>query len=418
MNLILRDREARAQQIDDLHNNYPDLVIVSLRLNIVGGEKNVLNLQWVLWEIDQQIKMQLDASIISRNLYESLDGRYILYTIKGDVKTIKNIMIDIESMSPIGRIVDIDVYNDTPISRTDLNKPKRKCIICESDADLCVRSKKHSKEDVMNEINAIARTALIDKLYNETIQSMIDELKLYPCFGLVSYEDSGAHSDMDFHTFEKSIEALKKAVKRYLEADLEPEMLNQIGRYAEKEMFEATNGVNTHKGLIFLLGVFLPSYKHAIEYQLPLNDLKKYIVHITKSIVGDYYNQLGDATSHGDQVFIRYNVKGIREICTRGLEDVLNHDIENPYNKLVRLMSTVEDTTIIHRFDLKMLKLVQKDMKDYLMMGGYDTYPNIYKSLSETYKKRGISPGGSADLWVLSTLFDKTRYLLKQKEVI
>ena len=52
-------------------------------------------------------------------------------------------------------------------------------------------------------------------------------------------------------------------------------------------------------------------------------------------------------------------------------------------------------------------------MKDFLMMGGYDAHTNLFERLSETYKKRGISPGGSADLWVISTLYDRTRYLIK-----
>lgn len=413
MNLILRDREARAQRIELLHKANPDSVIIALRLNIVGGEKNKLNLQWVLWEIEKLISIRLKSKIINKETFESLDGRYVLYTVDGDPLDIKKSMIDIESTSPIGRLVDIDVYTDTSISRTDLNLPKRKCIICGNDADVCVRSKQHPLDEVTDKTDTIAKNALIKIIYDETIDAMIDELKLYPCFGLVSYEDSGAHSDMDYKTFELSIEALKKTVRDYLEAEMDPVILNQIGVDAERRMFDATNGVNTHKGLIFLLGVFLPTYKHAIEHQLSKNDMKKYIELITKSIVGDYYTKLHTANSHGDEVFIRYNVKGVREICLKGLEEVLEYDVENPYDKLVRLMSIVDDTTIIHRFDLKMLKLVQNDMKDFLMMGGYDAHTNLFERLSETYKKRGISPGGSADLWVISTLYDRTRYLIK-----
>lgn len=71
---------------------------------------------------------------------------------------------------------------------------------------------------------------------------------------------------MDVFTFIDSTVALRTYFEQIVEAvatfDGEnlPTLFHQIrslGLFAEKEMFAATNGVNTHKGAIFSLGILV-----------------------------------------------------------------------------------------------------------------------------------------------------------------
>lgn len=93
--------------------------------------------------------------------------------------------------------------------------------------------------------------------------SLIDEVSATPKPGLVDLHDSGAHKDMDYKTFELSAHAIVPYLKEMAGLGLTfsgpPEelfaLLRPVGVEAEKAMFEATGGVNTHKGMIFSMGL-------------------------------------------------------------------------------------------------------------------------------------------------------------------
>ncbi len=83
--------------------------------------------------------------------------------------------------------------------------------------------------------------------------------------GLVCRDSQGAHKDMDYTTFVRSALALQGyftqahalgSATTTLEAQAVFPRLRALGLKAEQDMFAATNGVNTHKGLIFSLGLF------------------------------------------------------------------------------------------------------------------------------------------------------------------
>ena len=86
------------------------------------------------------------------------------------------------------------------------------------------------------------------------------EVGATPKPGLVDRHDSGAHTDMDYDTFAASTTAIVPYLARMFEAgytweskDFNAlfESIRPIGIEAEKAMFAATDGVNTHKGMIF-----------------------------------------------------------------------------------------------------------------------------------------------------------------------
>jgi holo-ACP synthase/triphosphoribosyl-dephospho-CoA synthase len=411
MNAVLDAREARSELIHKLVNAYHESVVVA-KLNVVGPVKQQSQFYWVLRQAMHHIEKTYKALILDKHIKDSADGPYVLYVIQAEPTLLKKAMIQFEASLPAGRLLDLDVTREASVSRTQLGYPKRKCIICEEDADRCARSQAHDLESVLATMNDIANQALILLIKNDTIQAMKDELSLYPCFGLVSYKDSGAHTDMDYTTFEQSINALEETIEAYLDVPVNPARLKAIGQAGEQAMFRATNHINTHKGLIFLLGIFLPTLKQAIQSNQSVEDLKEMIKQLSKDIVGNYYDHLKDPKTNGDYVYMNYHIKGVRQLACNGLEEVFV-DIDNRYDLLCHLMSQVDDTTIVHRFDVRTLRAVQKDMREFLQLGGATAHWSIYQSLSDAYKKQGISPGGSADLWVLARVFQTVNYLIK-----
>ena len=76
--------------------------------------------------------------------------------------------------------------------------------------------------------------------------------------GLVCPSRNGSHADMDCATFQASIDALQGYFGACFKAGFEGKEfrdLQRLGVAAEKAMFSATQGVNTHKGAIFLMGL-------------------------------------------------------------------------------------------------------------------------------------------------------------------
>lgn len=66
----------------------------------------------------------------------------------------KRAAIAIEDADPIGRLLDIDVYDSTgrSVSRYDLSLPPRRCLICDRPAHECARSRRHSLLELQRQI--------------------------------------------------------------------------------------------------------------------------------------------------------------------------------------------------------------------------------------------------------------------------
>lgn len=88
---------------------------------------------------------------------ESPSGRESYILVDYDGKDIKSITIGIEDKNRLGRIFDIDVFNreNEQISRSDLKKPLRKCLLCDKKALTCMREKNHTYEELIEEIEKI-----------------------------------------------------------------------------------------------------------------------------------------------------------------------------------------------------------------------------------------------------------------------
>src|SRR4051812_47765287 len=104
----------------------------------------------------------------------------------------------------------------------------------------------------------------IQTISQKALLSLLYEVSASPKPGLVDRYNQGAHKDMDFFTFMASSAALSNYFNDCVAEGVKysgqnPQelffSLRSLGVDAEKSMFEATDNVNTHKGLIFSLGI-------------------------------------------------------------------------------------------------------------------------------------------------------------------
>jgi len=109
------------------------------------------------WELFQHLCSKFWEILIFRGYSANFEGyirgydgpAYFVST-KSEAKEIKKICVESEETIPGGRMLDIDVMDSdgTPIGRSDIGLPPRKCFICENTAAICVSRKLHSREEI------------------------------------------------------------------------------------------------------------------------------------------------------------------------------------------------------------------------------------------------------------------------------
>lgn len=280
--------------------------------------------------------------------------------------------------------------------------------------------------------------SIIDKNINseivseKAVKALIYEVSISPKAGLVTRYSNGSHRDMDYFTFEKSAFSLKKYFKdcyNYRDIhklDEEEFFLNlrSLGKEAEQNMFKVTEGINTHKGTIFSMGILISILAASLKEKenFTLDDLVEQIKKVCKPLEIELGEKI-DNTS-GEKIFKKYGIKGARGLALSGYELVLNDgikkllyftnylDLETACILLLfYYIAMLDDTNIINRSDIETLKDMQREslyiFKKYMYEGLNDKEKFIredMETLNRKFVEKNISPGGSADLLIL-TLF-------------
>jgi len=398
--MILEAREKRFNLQRELVNKY-QLPLVVLRINYPGNKNNFI-VKTIYNLID------LNLVYVYKTEIEDAEGIVLIGIVDKDAVELKKEMISIEEQHPLGRLLDIDVYDNffKQISRSDLGFENRKCLLCDDVAHYCIRSKKHTLKEVQNEIYNIFVSYMSLHLTNNVLQSLVQELIIINKPGLITPLSDGSHIDMDYDLMLKSVQSLRpgfmKMVKYAFDSDLNS--CRKIGIEMENSMFAATGGVNTHKGGIFLMSAlifgFVKSLKDDLDWQSAIIESMR---GISSEIKDEFYN------SHGKDVYLKYGVLGIRGEAENGFS-LMFDNLDNDYLKvLFKIMSKCDDTTILYRHNLEILNYVKAEANRILDNFDIDEI----KKLDKEFIKRGISPGGSADLLGGVIFVNKIMGLLK-----
>lgn len=269
---------------------------------------------------------------------------------------------------------------------------------------------------------------------SKAVEAMLMEAICAPAPGLVDRFNAGAHDDMDVFTFMKSTSALAPAMYACSACGFSHEgmprelllKLREIGVRGEVAMFQATAGVNTQKGLLFIMGILCAATGAVVKrggfvtIEEILNYVKEMCVGIVKaeldSVADIYHDDISNEVvlTAGERLYVLYGLRGVRGEVEDGFPSVLFHALP-AYEKamevgaceddcllhaLLSLMSVVDDTTIVCRHGLNVLEEVKANALRIMNCGGALTKEGkqAIVALDESYSRRRISPGGSADL--------------------
>jgi len=238
---------------------------------------------------------------------------------------------------------------------------------------------------------------------NLAYNALIKEVELTPKPGLVDCFNNGSHKDMDIDTFYESAKAIKPFISEFLHYD-NFDNLREVGLRCEKKMFEATNGVNTHKGMIFSLAILCGAINRAKVFDSLQDEIKL----LCRDLVKNDLEKTKQAKTHGENFFKEVNHTGIRGEAQSGYATVFEKSLPfyekhlNIYGEdsamkltLLFLMSITDDSNLYARGGLESMDFVKNEAKKILHVEDLD---NNLLELDKMMIERNLSSGGSADL--------------------
>ena len=247
------------------------------------------------------------------------------------------------------------------------------------------------------------------------------ELDTTPKPGLVDQHDSGAHADMDYRLMQRSIHALRpyfvQLAQVAQQGPLTHPVISAIGIEAERAMLAATGGVNTHRGALFSMGLAivaagssLSEYSEFSEYS-DYSDYSEHSDFSLQSAIAQLAQTFPDTQgTHGSRAVSQYQAKGALAMAREGYEQLFSDWLPflrnlkqqgDPYahhKTLLRIMSQLDDTNILHRCGAEVASRVKAEAAD--MLAHFST--DALDDMNRRYSAENISPGGSADMLALT----------------
>ena len=254
-------------------------------------------------------------------------------------------------------------------------------------------------------------------------QALQAELDTTPKPGLVDKDNNGAHRDMDYALMQRSIHTLHPyfvQLARLGFADTLPThtAIRDIGIEAERAMLSTTNGVNTHKGALFSMGLAVVAAAHEKD----TDSLQTTI----KALAASFPDTNG---THGSKAKLLSKgttaIKGALDNAREGYEMLFaewlpfyierrkERDAHTLHKTLLRIMCDLDDTNVIYRTDLATAEEVKQEARALL-----DSFSKAHtaedkekriaaellalKDMDKRYTARNISPGGAADMLSLT----------------
>ena len=258
-------------------------------------------------------------------------------------------------------------------------------------------------------------------------QALQAELDTTPKPGLVDKDNNGAHRDMDYALMQRSIDTLhpyfvKLALLGCADALPTHTSIRDVGIEAERAMLSATNGVNTHKGALFSMGLAVVAAAHE-ERKIAANeeqilkernggeDVLVSLQTTIKALAASFPDTNG---THGSKAKLlskgTTTIKGALDNAREGYEMLFaewlpfyierrkERDAHTLHKTLLRIMCDLDDTNVIYRTDLATAEEVKQEARALL-----DNFAEAaLKDMDRHYTTRNISPGGAADMLSLT----------------
>ena len=434
---MLDARERRAHRQQELLEQYHK-PLICFTMNIAGPIKDSPLIRRGFARGQKLLSQQFFRAKLTPMYHDShmeSTGCEAFYVLDADPLTIKKFTTDIEDATPLGRLFDMDVLrpDGQKVDREELHLPGRRCLICGGPAKVCSSRRVHTVAELQSKTTEILTETLdawdTSTAAKQAVRALLYEVTTTPKPGLVDRRNSGSHTDMDSFTFMSSAAALypyfEACAKTGRETVDRPASetfaaLRPLGCEAEGEMLEATNGVNTHKGAVFSIGITCAALGRL--NRADWCDPARVLQEVAAMTMGLTQQDLADVTTEnavtaGQKLYAQYGITGIRGQVEAGLPVVLHHGLP-VLEKGLKLGYDINRAgcaalleILVHSTDTNMIARSSRERQlawvaRVKMMLAQTPYPDEADliALDDQFIAENLSPGGSADLLALTYL--------------
>ncbi len=452
---ILDDRTKRAELIQRYAKEFL-FSVIEVSLNIPGIKKDTLRFRAVHLHLLSKVLNTMDARLVYLEFQAA--GPFALLLSDTAPEKLKSLSIDLETETPLGRLYDIDIFSTSGV-KISRDNGLRRCIMCDEAAFICARRRSHSLSEISSAIEELIvhnvsfqnislcesfleihqrehpsstvcciptfRRGLAGVIGRYAQLALLSEVMVTPKPGLVDREGSGAHSDMDLHSFIASASVLGDVFAEMVQIGMDHEAdsvaqdmlpaLRQVGISGEERMMRATAQVNTHKGSIFSLGLMCGAVGYSLMHTCS-DSLTTIISKICEGLVKHDMSMM-DRSTYGKRLYLDHGISGARGEAEQGFPAVIRtrdrikllyelegsvfyHNLNSAsLQALVENIASFDDTNIAGRGGMHMLGNAKKMAQTYLDNGGVASDKDLtsLRGIGNQFKSWNISPGGSAD---------------------
>lgn len=434
---LLAARDSRAARQRELLAQY-GCPVVSFCMNIAGPVKQSPAICRGFREGQERLSAALGAARLPVAFCEeriAATGCEALWVVDGPVQQLKEVCMEIEERDALGRLFDLDVLalGGGKLSREDLGFPPRPCLICGQRGKGCASRRLHTVRELQEKTDDILSNYFATR-DRETLAAAAGRALLYevcttPKPGLVDRWNNGSHRDMDVFTFMDGITALlpyfKEAVEIGQETAGEPpgrtfRRLREAGLRAEKAMFHATEGVNTHKGLIFSLGCILGAVGRLWTPEGPCREAQRVLEMCRQMVSPAVEADLNSLTrsaarTEGERFYMSTGLRGARGEAADGFPAVWQVGLpafrtalgrgvtleKAGIAALLALMQETADTNLVARGGMEGWRWAAEQAAK-LLSEGDDLSDEAVRKFDQEMIRRNLSPGGCADLLAIT----------------
>lgn len=438
---LLAEREDRARRQRELIDRHCS-PIISFTMNIAGPIKTSPKICRAHREGVRALSRALSRFHINESTTEyGKCGPVSLYSVDADAHELKSICVEIEETSPLGRLFDMDVTAPTgeKLSRTG----ERGCIVCGRPGRVCAAGRLHSVDELRRVTDRIITDGLLSSysaiLAELARESLLCEVYTAPKPGLVDPESTGSHRDMDVNTFERSADAIAPYFKECVligakTHTLPPidtfDALRRAGISSEADMYSATGGVNTHKGIIYSMGIILGAIGRLMmpDFSIPtLSAISRECARIAGESARADLEQIGSATA-GGRMYRERGKGGVRAEAASGFSSLMSISLpvfrraiasgktknDAGVTALLHLIANIYDSSIYNRGGSRGIEYAMSRARE-LISDGAPSMADVH-ALDREFTERNLSPGGCADLLAITYFLDSLEDTARELE--
>ena len=405
---VLENRERRVNRQRERLKEY-GMPILSCTMNIPGEIKKTPLIDFVFLQMLKEAERLFSGKIKSREEYLYPTGPEAIWAMSLSAAAVKEKAMMLEESLPVGRLMDFDVIGSDGMKRSRLEQ--RACIICGGPVAICSRSRAHGLDELKSKTWAILTSFAWERLADLAVNALLREAKLTPKPGLVDELNSGAHKDMDLDMLCNSAITLKDYFKfcasHGFNEDVDIDQLITAGVAAEELMLKATRGVNTHRGAIYAMGIYLCALGKTFFSGGDVFEIASEFAHMQNDL------SLQDTRSHGAIVLKKYSIGGARHEAMQGFPtarigaEALRDSGDDAHIAFLTILTQIQDTNLLYRGGEAALEYVKTTAAEILQVP-LTKRRDALRAMDRECIERNISPGGAADMLALAFLIRET----------